>query len=65
MNREIVRQRRHLMLIMVKFPYHDALGIKNHMYQSNKSEKEGEIGTASLFVKLFLHKKLFMQFKII
>ena len=32
MNREIVRQRRHLMLIMVKFPYHDASGIKNHMY---------------------------------
>ena len=35
------------------------------MYQSNKSGKEGEIGTALLFVKLFLQKKLSMQFQII
>ena len=33
------------------------------MYQSNKSEKEGEFGTASLFVKLFLHKKAFHAVK--
>lgn len=33
------------------------------MYQSNKSEKEEGIGTALLFVKLFLHKKAFHAVK--